>query len=94
VLAPALKPLGVDPIHFAIIFTHNVEVGLIHPPVGLNLFVLATISNAPYRPDNQGDIAIPNPLADRARDHHLRSVVDHVLARLRVRLNTDKIKAS
>ncbi len=47
VLAPALKPLGVDPIHFAIIFTHNMEVGLIHPPVGLNLFVLATISNAP-----------------------------------------------
>jgi C4-dicarboxylate transporter, DctM subunit len=47
VLAPALKPLGVDPIHFAIIFTHNMEIGLVHPPVGLNLFVLATISNAP-----------------------------------------------
>ncbi|MEY9178850.1 C4-dicarboxylate transporter DctM subunit [Bradyrhizobium sp. USDA 326] len=47
VLAPVLKPLGVDPIHFAIIFTHNMEIGLIHPPVGLNLFVLATISNAP-----------------------------------------------
>jgi len=47
ILAPVLKPLGVDPIHFAIIFTHNMEIGLIHPPVGLNLFVLATISNAP-----------------------------------------------
>jgi C4-dicarboxylate transporter, DctM subunit len=47
VLAPALKPLGVDPIHFAIIFTHNMEIGLVHPPVGLNLFVLAAISNAP-----------------------------------------------
>jgi len=47
ILAPALKPLGVDPVHFSIIFTHNMEVGLIHPPVGLNLFVLATISAAP-----------------------------------------------
>ena len=47
ILAPALKPLGVDPVHFAIIFTHNMEIGLIHPPVGLNLYVLSTISSAP-----------------------------------------------
>jgi C4-dicarboxylate transporter DctM subunit len=47
ILAPVLKPLGVDPVHFSIIFTHNMEIGLIHPPVGLNLFVLSTISAAP-----------------------------------------------
>jgi C4-dicarboxylate transporter DctM subunit len=47
ILAPVLKPLGVDPVHFAIIFTHNMEIGLIHPPVGLNLYVLSTISAAP-----------------------------------------------
>ena len=47
ILAPALKPLGVDPVHFSIIFTHNMEIGLIHPPVGLNLYVLSTISQAP-----------------------------------------------
>ena len=47
ILAPALKPLGVDPVHFSIIFTHNMEVGLVHPPVGLNLYVLSTISTAP-----------------------------------------------
>ena len=47
ILAPALKPLGVDPVHFSIIFTHNMEIALIHPPVGLNLYVLATISDAP-----------------------------------------------
>jgi C4-dicarboxylate transporter, DctM subunit len=47
ILAPALKPLGVDPVHFSIIFTHNMEIGLVHPPVGLNLFVLSTISAAP-----------------------------------------------
>ncbi len=47
ILAPVLQPLGVDPVHFSIIFTHNMEIGLVHPPVGLNLFVLSTISQAP-----------------------------------------------
>ncbi len=47
ILAPALVPLGIDPVHFGIIFTHNMEVGLVHPPVGLNLYVLSTISDAP-----------------------------------------------
>jgi C4-dicarboxylate transporter DctM subunit len=47
ILAPALRPMGVDPVHFSIIFTHNMEIGLIHPPVGLNLFVLSSIAVAP-----------------------------------------------
>lgn len=47
ILAPALAPMGVDPVHFSIIFTHNMEIGLIHPPVGLNLFVLSSIASAP-----------------------------------------------
>lgn len=47
ILAPALMPLGVDPVHFSIIFTHNMEIALVHPPVGLNLYVLSTISTAP-----------------------------------------------
>ena len=47
ILTPVLLPLGVNPVHFGIIFTHNMEVGLVHPPVGLNLYVLSTISDAP-----------------------------------------------
>ncbi|HVC52857.1 MAG TPA: TRAP transporter large permease [Stellaceae bacterium] len=47
ILAPVLAPLGVNSVHFGIIFTHNMEVGLVHPPVGLNLYVLSTISDAP-----------------------------------------------
>jgi len=43
----ALRPMGVDPVHFSIIFTHNMEIGLVHPPVGLNLFVLSSIATAP-----------------------------------------------
>ena len=49
ILAPALIPIGVDPVHFAIVFTHNMEIALVHPPVGLNLYVLATISKAPVQ---------------------------------------------
>src|SRR6201995_2386882 len=47
ILAPVLPALGVDPVHFSIIFTHNIEIALVHQPVGLNLFVLSTISRAP-----------------------------------------------
>jgi C4-dicarboxylate transporter, DctM subunit len=47
ILAPALGPMGVDPVHFSIIFTHNMEIGLVHPPLGLNLFVLSSIAAAP-----------------------------------------------
>ncbi len=42
-LLTAMK-LGVDPIHFGIVMTINMEVGLIHPPVGLNLYVASGIA--------------------------------------------------
>ncbi len=47
IIAPALAQMGIDPVHFSIVFTHNMEVGLVHPPVGLNLFVLSSIAAAP-----------------------------------------------
>jgi C4-dicarboxylate transporter DctM subunit len=47
VLYPAAKALGVDPIHFGILVVMNIEVGLLTPPVGLNLFVASTISGVP-----------------------------------------------
>ena len=46
-LFPAAKALGVDPVHFCIIVVMNIELGLIHPPVGLNLFVGSAISGLP-----------------------------------------------
>jgi C4-dicarboxylate transporter DctM subunit len=42
-VAPLLKPLGIDPLHFAIIMVVNIEIGMIHPPLGMNIFVLASI---------------------------------------------------
>lgn len=41
IIFPLLKPLGIDPVHFAIVMVVAAEVGLITPPVGMNLFVLS-----------------------------------------------------
>jgi len=48
ILAPILFPiamqLGIDPVHFGIIMVVNMEVGMCHPPVGLNLYVSSGIT--------------------------------------------------
>jgi TRAP-type C4-dicarboxylate transport system permease large subunit len=45
VLGPIMYQVGVDPLHFAIVMCVNVTVGLATPPMGLVLFVTASISN-------------------------------------------------
>jgi C4-dicarboxylate transporter DctM subunit len=51
IMAPILFPiaiqLGIDPIHLGIIMVVNMEIGMITPPVGLNLFVTAGITGMP-----------------------------------------------
>ncbi len=44
-LLPIATALGVDPIHFGIIMTVNMELGMVSPPVGLNLFVTSGLTN-------------------------------------------------
>ena len=44
ILLPIALKLGVDPIHFGLIMTLNLMIGLLHPPLGMVLFVLARIS--------------------------------------------------
>ena len=41
---PIVLKLGIDPIHFGLIMTLNLMIGLLHPPLGMVLFVLARIS--------------------------------------------------
>jgi C4-dicarboxylate transporter DctM subunit len=47
-MAPILYPiavkLGINPVHFGIILVVNMEIGMCHPPVGLNLFVASGIA--------------------------------------------------
>ncbi|MCW8904735.1 MULTISPECIES: TRAP transporter large permease [Sedimenticola] len=49
IVAPLVFPiamtLGIDPIHLGIIMVVNMEIGMITPPVGLNLFVTAGVSH-------------------------------------------------
>jgi C4-dicarboxylate transporter DctM subunit len=44
ILFPVAMKLGIDPIHFGILIVVNMEVGMCHPPVGLNLYVASGIT--------------------------------------------------
>jgi C4-dicarboxylate transporter DctM subunit len=51
ILAPIIFPialeLGIDPVHLGVVFVVNLEIGLVTPPVGLNLFVASAVSGLP-----------------------------------------------
>jgi C4-dicarboxylate transporter DctM subunit len=44
ILFPTAMKLGIDPIHLGIVYVVNMEIGLVTPPVGLNLFVASGIT--------------------------------------------------
>jgi TRAP-type C4-dicarboxylate transport system permease large subunit len=44
VLLPVVKAFGIDPVHFGVVMVLNLMIGLLHPPLGMVLFVLARIS--------------------------------------------------
>ena len=44
VLMPAVQQLGIDPVHFGLIVVLNLMIGLLHPPMGMVLFVLARVA--------------------------------------------------
>ena len=43
IVFPVIKALGFDPIWFGVIIVMTVELGLIHPPVGMNIFVIKSV---------------------------------------------------
>ncbi|MDD5027991.1 MAG: TRAP transporter large permease subunit [Rhodoferax sp.] len=44
ILFPIAMKLGIDPVHFGILITVNMEIGMITPPVGLNLYVASGVA--------------------------------------------------
>ena len=44
ILMPLLLKFGVDPIHFGVVITLNLMIGLLHPPLGMVLYVLARVA--------------------------------------------------
>ncbi len=44
ILLPIVLKLGIDPVHFGLVMTLNLMIGLLHPPLGMVLFVLARVA--------------------------------------------------
>jgi C4-dicarboxylate transporter, DctM subunit len=47
IMLPIANSLGIDPVHLGVVMTINMEIGMITPPVGLNLFVTSGIAKLP-----------------------------------------------
>ncbi len=47
ILLPAIETLGIDPVWYGVMLMINLELALITPPVGMNLFVIKGIADAP-----------------------------------------------
>jgi len=45
ILLPILLKVGIDPVHFGVVMTLNLMIGLLHPPLGMVLFVLMRVAN-------------------------------------------------
>jgi tripartite ATP-independent transporter DctM subunit len=44
-LLPIARALGIDPVHFGLVMVLNLMIGLLHPPMGMVLFVLSRVAN-------------------------------------------------
>ena len=47
IIYPIVKALGIDPIQFGVIMTLNLEIGLLTPPFGMNLFIVSGVAKIP-----------------------------------------------
>jgi TRAP-type C4-dicarboxylate transport system permease large subunit len=48
VLLPIAVAIGIDPVHFGVIMVLNLMLGLLTPPVGMVLYVLARVAKIPF----------------------------------------------
>lgn len=49
VLVPAMRSLGVDPVHFGLVMVVNLLIGTLTPPFGILLFVMTEVANVEYK---------------------------------------------
>jgi TRAP-type C4-dicarboxylate transport system permease large subunit len=62
VLLPVVVALGVDPVHFGIMMVLNLMIGLLTPPVGLVLYVLARVADISFESAVRGTTPFLIPL--------------------------------
>jgi len=48
VLAPVANAIGIDPIHWGVVFVFGTSIGFVTPPYGLNLFIVSSVMSVPY----------------------------------------------
>ncbi len=73
VLMPVVQQLGIDPVHFGLIMVLNLMIGLLHPPMGMVLFVLARVANLSIEKTTMAIIPWLVPLLASLVADHLRA---------------------
>jgi tripartite ATP-independent transporter DctM subunit len=63
IFTPALVAAGVDPVHLAVVVVLNLMIGLLTPPVGMSLYMVAQVSNLPLQRVVAGALPFLWPLA-------------------------------
>jgi tripartite ATP-independent transporter DctM subunit len=63
VLLPVASHFGINPLHLGVIMILNLVIGLLTPPVGLVLYVLSSVTGAPFQRVAQGTLPFLVPLA-------------------------------
>ena len=80
ILVPICQKLGIDLVHFGLVMVLNLMIGLLHPPMGMVLFVLARVAKLSRRAHHHGDPAVAGAAARLAGDHHLHAQAGAVAA--------------
>ena len=72
-LVPLVKALGIDTVHFGIVVTVNLAIGLFHPPFGINIFVAQSVLGLKLETIYRGIVPFIVHLSRGAPRHHLRA---------------------
>ncbi len=62
IMLPLMQAIGVDPVHFGLIMVLNLCIGLLTPPVGIVLFILARVANISFERAARGALPFLVPL--------------------------------
>ena len=71
VLLPLMTKIGVDPVHFGLIMVLNLMIGLLTPPVGMVLYILARVANISFERTTRACCPVPDTAADHPGRGHL-----------------------
>ena len=80
ILLPICRQLGIDPVHFGLVMVLNLMIGLLHPPMGMVLFVLARVAKLSIERTTIAILPWLVPLLGEPDPDHLRSGNLHVAA--------------